>query len=362
MRMLTSRRSRYFFILVVAISVSAFLLWASFKQHPAERLMDDYLTRLARVLKQDKPPVSRTSLPRMAPHAELHQNLEPIKIDLLDYWAFRECGLTPLLSERNSVLGRVMLPSQHLHMDGRILQQLAHCQRQLKDEELLALAKSLLIAKQAQWPGRYWNASLAAPELRRFWSPATEPLIPGREASYTQAEAALRQLQALPQLLADAQWPNQPELEAHYQQLDAYQLGGKLLQSLQLASDSLRTANQLMATATEQASLCPYGKPLKELDYARNLMQKIFIGEVQPWLAALNQRASQLLPAYRDLLAQQDKQLQPLMTPFVTELEELYGNFLQQNRQHVASWKALFTRCGSQPITPTTINREPPDE
>ena len=90
----------------------------------AEEVFDDYLTRLARVLDLTKPEVLRQTLPRMPVASSLQQNIPAIKIDLLDYWAFRECGLTLLLSERNSVLGRVMPASQHLHMDGRILQQL----------------------------------------------------------------------------------------------------------------------------------------------------------------------------------------------------------------------------------------------
>lgn len=96
---------------------------------PAEELLDDYLTRLARVLDTDKPDMVRQPLPRLPPHSTLTQTIAPLKIDLLDYWALRECGLTIILSERNSVLGRVMLPSQHLHMDGRILRQLVYCKK-----------------------------------------------------------------------------------------------------------------------------------------------------------------------------------------------------------------------------------------
>lgn len=321
------------------------------EQRPAaEQLLDDYLTRLARVLDLPKSEVLRQTLPRMPAASSLQQNIPAIKIDLLDYWAFRKCGLTLLLSERNSVLGRVMTASQHLHMDGRILQQLVICNEQIKDTELQQLTQELLILKRAHWPARYWNATIAGPELRSFWSTATEPLIPGHEATYTPADAALRELVKLPQKLQNKTWPDIRALESHYQQLDAYALGGKLLQSLQLSRDYLASANQMLLIATEEKTLCPRGTPRKELDYARNVMQKYFIGEVQPWLASVNQRSILLLPSYQQLVAQQDVKLLPLITTFHQQVTDLYEDFLKQTRAHVAHWQTLFDACGASAI------------
>lgn len=341
-------RSRFYLALLVLFSLSSCT-----QENTASHLLNNYLTRLARVLDLEKPRITPSPVPHMPAAAQLQQDAAPVKIDLLDYWAFRECGLTLILSERNSVLGRVMLPSQLLHIDGRILRQLRYCEEQLKDPELLQLTQQLLAEKHAQWPVRYWNATIAAPELHRFWSSATTPLKPGEEATYTPAEAALHELQLLPQKLeASAAWPEITILESHYQQLDAYALGGKLLQSLQLAHDYLLAANELLARATNQKNLCPRGNALKELDYARNVMRNYFVGEVQPWLAAINQRASLLLPRYQALVAQQDPQLQPLIVPFQQQVMQLHQDFLKQNRAHVAHWQALFDTCGSRAISP----------
>lgn len=341
-------RSRFYLALLVL-----FLLSSCTQENTASHLLDNYLTRLARVLDHEKPHITPSLVPHMPAAAQLQQDAAPVKIDLLDYWAFRECGLTLILSERNSVLGRVMLPSQLLHMDGRILRQLSYCEQQLKNPELVLLTQQLLADKRAQWPVRYWNATVAAPELRRFWSSATTPLEPGEEATYTPAEAALNELQRLPQKLeTSTAWPDIKVLESHYQQLDAYALGGKLLHSLQLAHDYLLAANQLLASATDQKTLCPRGHALKELDYARNVMSNYFVGEVQPWLAAINQRASLLLPRYHALVAQQDSQLQPLILPFQQQVTQLHQDFIKQNRAHVAHWKALFDACGSRAVAP----------
>ncbi|HEY7884217.1 MAG TPA: DUF3080 family protein [Cellvibrionaceae bacterium] len=333
--------------LPIIVFASLLLVWGCQRHSPAEAQFDSYLTRLARVLGDDKPSVPRHSPPRLPDAAQLVHTLEPVSINLLDWWAFRDCGLALLLSERNSVLGRVMPPSRHLDMDARILRQLAYCKSVTDDEELLALGQNLSKQKLAQWPQRYWNATLAAPELRQFWSPSTAPLVPGKEASYSQSISALELLADLHDKLYSKHWPNIQVLEGHYQQLELYQLGGKLLQSLQVANDYLVIANQLMARAIDRHALCPLRHPTPQLQYARNVMRNYFIGELQPWLSAINQRANALLPTYRQLIAVQEPQLRTLITPHQHAVENLYNQFLTHNRQHVAHWQTLFEQCGA---------------
>ncbi len=326
------------------------LLLACQPTPPAEALLDDYLTRLSRVLDVERPPVADGVLPRMPPPRELQVTIERLDINLLDFWGFRRCGLAEVLGERNSVLGRVMVPSQHLHMDGRILQQLRFCINTLEDDKLVALARSLEAQKHQQWPARYWNATAAGPELRAFWTPATTPLLPGGEASYQEAETALAFLATLPDQLAENQWPERTELEAHYKALEQYALGGKLLQSLALGYRYTHAANQMLESAREQQTLCPAGLQRRELDYARNVMVKVFIGEVQPWLAAVNRRTSSLTEQYRALLKSQAPELRPTINPFVDSVTEQHHQFQNALREHVDLWKQLFRNCGSQAI------------
>lgn len=326
------------------------LLVACQPSPPAETLLDDYLARLSRVLEVEAPPIADNALPRMPPARELQASIEPLDINLLDFWGFRRCGLAEVLGERNSILGRVQVPSQHLHMDGRILEQLRYCIATLEDEELVALAVDLETKKRQQWPGRYWNSTVAGPELRAFWSPSTSPLIPGQEASYQKAETALAFLNALPDRLKESRWPERPELEAHYQTLEQHPLGGKLLQSLALGYRYIHAANQMLEDAREQRTLCPGGLQRRELEYARNVMVKVFVGEVQPWLAAVNRRASSLTGQYRALLESQAEELKPAVRPFIDGVTQQHSQFQEVLRDHVDLWQALFENCDSRAI------------
>lgn len=332
------------------VALALILLAGCHFHSPAESMLDDYLSRLARVLDQPKPEVERQSPPQLPPPRELQIVIEPLSIDLLDYWAFRKCGLTSLLSERNSILGRVMQPSQLLHMDGRLIRQLRICQNELEDEELVALTDQLLEQKLEQWPLRYWNATIAAPEMRRFWSPSTAPFVPERDESFVSAEAAMAFLANLPEQLYAPAWPESSELELHYQQLDSYQLGGKLLQSLQLASDYLIAANSMLERAIASESLCPGELHKPELDYARNVMIKVFVGELQPWFATLNRRSSSLFEHYDHLIQTQARDLQPRIKPHQAATQKLFNQFQQLNRDHVELWQELFESCGSRAI------------
>lgn len=329
--------------------LAALLISCGFRS-PAERLLDDYLTRLARVLRQ---PVAEVVLPPLlvmpAPR-ELQVTIEPLSIDLLDYWAFRECGMASLLGERNSVLGQVMQPSQALLMDGRLLRQLAICENQLQDEAMLQLTRELIQQKSEQWPLRYWNATIASPELRQFWSSTAEPLEPAVEESYRTANAALAFLARLPDLLYSDDWPDSAGLEHHYQQLESYQLGGRLLQSLRLGSAYIASANRMLNDAITESALCPRGFKRRELEYARNVMTQIFVGRVQAWFATLNRDASAVLNGYERLIDAQAADLQPRIASHRYALLQSFDEFRQLNREHVKSWQKLFESCNSQAI------------
>ena len=335
---------------VITCLLTTALLSACQPTPPAEAMLDDYLTRLSRVLSVDIPAIAAEPAPRMPPPRELQVELEPLSINLLDFWGFRQCGLAEVLGERNSILGRVMVPSQHLHMDGRILQRLRHCIRTLDDAELVALAEDLERRKQQQWPARYWNASAAAPELRAFWSPSTTPLEPGREATFQEALTALAFLSRLPERLEQQQWPERPELESQYKALEQYALGGKLLQSLVLGERYTQAANRMLERAHQQKTLCPAGLPQRELEYARNVMVKVFVGEVQPWLAAVNRRANNVMTHYEALLDQQSAELRPAIQPFFDQVTTQHLAFQNSLRDHVAHWQTLFDECDSKAI------------
>jgi hypothetical protein len=152
-----------------------------------------------------------------------------------------------------------------------------------------------------------------------------------------------------PHLYSD-DWPDLSTLELHYQQLESYRLGGKLLQSLQLGSDYLVSANRMLDSAIQQRTLCPYQLQRRELAYARNVMTHVFAGEVQPWFAILNRISNDALGSYDRLIATQAEQLQPLIEPYRTSLHQLFDDFKTLNREHVERWKTLFEDCGSEAI------------
>lgn len=335
---------------VLLLLASLILLIGCQPRPPAQRLMDDYLARLSRVLDQPIPEFERQSPPRKPRARELQVDIEPLSIGVLDYWGFRRCGLAEILAERNSVLGRVMPPSQHLHMDGRLLIQLEHCREVLEDETLSQLAGELREQKLEQWPARYWNATVASPDLRRFWSPSTRPLAPGKAPSYREIESALAYLGQLPARRQLELWPSLSELERHYERLGRDRLGGKLLQSLQLGNDYLEAASQMLEQARAERSLCPHGQPLQELEYARNVMTTVFIANIQPWMAAVERRSRTTLAAYNDLVKAQDQDLQARIAPYQQDINHLHQQFQQRNRDHVEQWQRLFERCGGEAV------------
>jgi len=198
--------------------------------------------------------------------------------------------------------------------------------------------------KKRQLPALIFNATLGSREYRDFWrGDADLGVYPANTASEV--------ITALEQLTADASnW-----LDGNYAADDArLELalgdiargdGGELLRALAVQDAWLAATDAVIARHLQDGALCSAGRRPSAASILRTVVQKFFLGDVQPWSAALNQRYHDLLGPLTSL---EDMLESVLPAPYVTHRkarDELIAAARAAPEEHVRSLQALLGPC-----------------
>lgn len=313
-----------------------------------DALLDDYRKRMENVLLGKVSDRGTLPLPVYPRAREVRIEVEDIRLDVLDAWALRRCELFALISERNSILGRVAQPDVRLDYEQRLLLAIPECLAQ--DIELSeALQEELtrvLSLKISQLPMRIWNATLAHPDVQSYWNGGNSPFRKEDDVDfegYRDAQNRMAYLATYPELARSGDWVSVLEPIAQYP------MGGHSLHSMRSAILGLEQTEALLREAAESRRLCPLGNPRRELSFARNVMVQTFIGEVQPWLVRVDQRFLAGYEPLRDIHDQLGIENQR-MEAYLNELGSLHQRYRQQIRTQVEAWQALFEACGREAV------------
>ncbi|GAB5415538.1 MAG: hypothetical protein Cons2KO_31410 [Congregibacter sp.] len=319
---------------------------------PESRTLD-YIERLARPLdlaapEYTAPPSSTISPPRWQ---ALQIDIPADNVDGLDFLRLRGCALQTTVARRNSSLGKVAPPSQRLLLDLAFLREAPACIEKLRNEDEQELAAQLnesLVSKQQNLGSRIFNATLGGPEFRQFWQA-------GRQSEAYPADTSSLVLTAAEQLAADvARW-----LDGDYRaDSEKFELalseiakgdGGTLLVALTRQGALLAAADLLVDKQLAKGSLCEGGRIDEAAPILRTVVQKFFIGQVQPQLAALNQRYHALMPPLQTLeetLRRSRRESLPAAFEEWTERRDgALADALAAPAAHVAQLQLLLGAC-----------------
>ncbi|MDN5517127.1 MAG: DUF3080 domain-containing protein [Pseudomonas sp.] len=319
-------------------------------------LQSDYLQRLQRSLDAadvnafDSRSVSQYRLPA---RRERIQALPELRIGLLDLVIdARRCPhLQQLISQRNSSLGKQLMPSQRLGYEGDLLRAIDNCLPHLQDDSSLKPAlQRLANDKRQQLPAVFWNALNGSPEFEHYLRFADQALP--RDAQ--EDSAALDALQRLAHIGAalPAQLPPSAEqLEPLYFALYASEQGGQLITSLASLRHTLDAGSELLEQRQQSRPLCPLGQATPRGRILQNIFVKFYAGGLQPYLAQVDQRGQQWQAA---LLQLQGIEGIPTGTRehllrLAGEQDSLWQDFRTATARHVKAWQTLLNSCGLAP-------------
>ncbi len=338
-------------LLISLLVASGVLLSGCQPSDPAADLQADYLSRMARALEQPAPAAfNRDLLLALRPPAkrELRQSAADSRISLLNLLVdTADCPrLRVLISERNSVLGKVMQPSHQLAYEMALIDELQGCLTHTRpsSNDWHSELASLLRRKQQELPLHYWNL-YASDELRqqlRFAEHGTPP-----NANQTQWLDSLTSLAELGEQLHSMPAPSAANLDALLQPLANTDAGGQLLNSMTRLTYTLEQGTQLLSQRAAEKPLCPIGKPTPQARIVQNVMVKYYAGQLQPYLAHVSQQAQQWHTQLTRLRHLPDAPA--ALQRYFAELDQRWQRFANATQTHVQAWQNTLRACQLAP-------------
>lgn len=319
-------------------------------------LQADYLQRLNRALEADGFVAfdSRSaSRYRMPPRRERLLALPELRIGLLDLVLdARRCPrLQQLISQRNSSLGKQLVPSQRLGYEGDLLRAIDDCLPHLPDDAgLKATLQRLALDKREQLPAVFWNALNGSREFERYLR-FDDDALPQNLDEDDAALDALEQLAGIGGGLPQRLPPPAEQLEPLFFALYASDQGGELITSLASLGHSLDAGSTLLEQRQARRPVCPLGQATPRGRILQNVFVKFYAGGLQPYLAQVDQRgrrwqaALQRLQEVDGIPSATRAHLQRL----AGEEDSLWREFRAATARHVEAWQALLNSCGLAP-------------
>lgn len=350
-------RARYALITLLA----CLIVTGCQPRDPAQAMLEDYAYRIANVLEAEiREPAAPDLLKTLPPRRDRMLEIEDLRIGLLDYLDLKDCDMRHLVSQRNSVLGRVMPPSRQLVYEAKMLAALDRCHRYLEQNppenaefaDLIAEARAI---KRQQLPDVVWNASFATEELERALGLGNGKLQPDGEALLQESAREIRWLADTMQSILDARGiPEIDVLEAHYQSLAFNSGPGQLFQSMLLAIQWLTDVSQLLDQA-DLRRLCPQELPTRKARILQTVFAKFYAGQLQQWISMLHRTGGDWLLAMQALIDAQRADMPVGFTRYAQGMlgsehpDSLRAHFVAAVRSHTQSWQRVLGHCGMMP-------------
>jgi hypothetical protein len=226
-------------------------------------------------------------------------------------------------------------------------------QREKGNEELAVVLEEAQRQKQAQLPGRVFNATLGGIEYRDFWR------APAELGDYP-ADTGSTVITALESINRDvALWLNGDySADGARFELALSEIargdGGELLAALALQAQLLGSADEAIERRVARGELCTAGRVPEAAPILRTVVQKFFLGTVQPWSATLNQRYHELLDPIRELEDTLEASLPEAYAAWKRERDAALESRRAAPSTHVRRLQALLGPCYPE------YSREPP--
>ncbi|WP_159065011.1 DUF3080 family protein [Thaumasiovibrio subtropicus] len=313
----------------------------------ADDVFDTYLNRLSNVIDVDVPtvkPVPPVSLPMKR---ELKLDIAPITIGLLDAYELRQCGAFQLIAERNSVLGKVQNEITQLQYEIRLLNALAQCLPSVSIELRQQLAP-IYTQKQAQISQHHWNAVSLDEEWQNFLRPTLKSFAINSSEGFIEAEQILMIMLEIRQQLDDPQNINSelldtlPSKQALIYQNDYI---GRLYTSIYRADIALTKANLLLSQFDPKRHCGPKRNQTRA-EYLRNVFDKFYVAQLQPYLARIDSEFRHLQPLLAEIY-QPPADVADTFQPYQQQLivGDAHRSMRTKLDTHVAYWQSLFKHC-----------------
>lgn len=316
---------------------------------------DKYLTRLGRSIEVEVPVIASQPQPRAPRPEELRLEIRSASLDTLDFLALAGCDLQVTIGKSNSSLGRMARDSQRLLLALEYLQLAPACidyQRARDRDELADILQQAWQLKRKQLPAMLFNATLGGIEYRAFWRvPANLGDYPTDTSS--QVISSLRNINSHARRWLEGNYQaNNRDFEILLSDIAGGD-GGALLKAVAEQAAWLSAGDAMLAQRRARGPLCTPGFEPTAAGILQNVVRKYFVGETQPYAAALGRRYHDLLPAITELEELLSSALPPDYRAWQQQRDTALEDLLAAPRRHVEQLKTLQQTCPGATLAPS---------
>lgn len=328
-----------------------------------EALLHDYAARVSNALKYDFSLKLHVDLPHYPAKRDRALELVEIREGLLDVLDLRHCGLLELIGQRNSSLGKLALPSQRLIYETRFLPQLRGCIHTLEqdggmDTEDLALLERLRDIeriKRDNYSGVISNALFNSDEVTRHFTTASSAASFQPTTPISSLDSALLRFRHLSELATRDNWSTPDwidQLETEYEAFYRSDFGIQWSRSLVLLTQTLDQTAHAIEARLNQRAICFNGKPNAQARIIRNVFNRYYAGQLQPWMSKLHRSGSLWYRHWNYLL--DNLPATPEVRSYFNKLigsqpDSLWQAYNEARHRHTQAWQRLLGQCGMMP-------------
>ncbi|QSX38927.1 DUF3080 family protein [Shewanella sedimentimangrovi] len=310
----------------------------------------DYQDRLERVLEQSlSSKTTPSDVPVFASPPKRRWPDAQVNISLLQLANIAQCPLGRLIAEHNNSLGRVAQPSQRLAYQLNFIRLAPECITSLNGAQSNeARLRSVL---QAEREAKIGSAMQDLHFMLEQDSTLRQNLIPGHGldsqqplGGLSETQLAFNVLLTLKQAILRADWQqlNTESVEQALGELHRSDLIAGYMLSLSQSLTALERINKGLSQA--KGFLCQPGRNKNRQEILLNVLNKVFIGRIHPFLGALDTIQFELGPALLDLYTGTAYEAQ--IQFYFSELPDSAMFRLKAAiKEHIALWQQLQQSC-----------------
>jgi hypothetical protein len=278
--------------------------------------------------------------------------LSETRISIGDALELGECGLLPLIAERNSSLGRQKQESTRLIYEWTLKSGLDQCS-QLNQEEWFQKAR---IAKTRDVEIAVIKLLMRSEEADRIHSKINKPFASLDESRMAYLNRTQPIVQVITQALQQSPPPSNTTITQFEESLRAWsqtQHHGTLHQAIIEAQIWLQKANTLQSQALKANRLCPMGTPTEAGRNLQLFIRNYFGGTIQPKLSSITRALDELGSTWSTLpitLWSGDTLIDALLKVPPRYRDE----FRNELKTHIHNWQQLLQSCGLSARAETT--------
>ncbi|MCX4186948.1 DUF3080 family protein [Methylophaga sp. OBS4] len=322
-----------------------------------DTMMDEYVERLAWVLETESMPSPIPDVMTIPRPRDRRIDIPRLDINMLDFLSLYGCELQVIVGERNSILGRMMSPLNHLRYELRFIAAAEKCLPRVDKPQLETSLKEAIQYKKQILPATIWNAIWSGDEIANLLSLSKGyfPLEGGTE-SVSVLATDLQKTQETVDTLLNGVWEQDLTYLSKVQQGWAFSShAGQLVNSARLITARLNDASRLMKQRLDERPLCYGGKPNNQARQLESMFSSVYIGRVQPYVSDAS-RASKQIFGLLESMAEQQKNIMPASFKdyYRTVLSDeavssVWYQFDRALKQHTELWQTLLEQCGMRP-------------